>query len=52
MDVNDGLPEIDDKLITDLKNFGPNAEGWIYNFGDFKQLHVGHRTDAVLSVPH
>ena len=41
MDVNDSLPEINDDLITDLKNYGPSAEGWLFNFGNF-DLAVGY----------
>lgn len=41
MDVNDSLPEINDDLITDLKNYGPNAKGWLFNFGNF-DLAVGY----------
>ena len=41
MEKNDSLPEISDELITDLVNFGPDAESWIFNFGNF-DLAVGY----------
>lgn len=41
MDVNDSLSEINNDLITDLKNYGPSADGWLFNFGNFN-LAVGY----------
>ena len=41
MEANDSLPEISDELITDLANYGLDAEGWIFNFGNF-DLAVGY----------
>ena len=35
MDVNDSLPEINNDLMSDLKNYGPSAKGWLFNFGNF-----------------
>lgn len=35
VEANDSLPEINNELITDLVNYGPDAKGWLYNFGNF-----------------